>query len=51
MCGIAGYIGKKNISSQLVGALKLLEYRGYDSAGVAVLNENKICVSKACGNI
>ncbi|MEA1937078.1 MAG: glutamine--fructose-6-phosphate transaminase (isomerizing) [Patescibacteria group bacterium] len=52
MCGIAGYIGKNNASDFLLGALKRLEYRGYDSAGMAVLGENKIlnCV-KAVGKI
>lgn len=38
MCGIVGYIGHRNASEFLVGGLKRLEYRGYDSAGVAVVN-------------
>ena len=41
MCGIAGYIGKNQASSFLLDALKRLEYRGYDSAGMAVLGEDK----------
>ena len=36
MCGIVGYIGNKNTQSVLVEGLKKLEYRGYDSAGIAV---------------
>ena len=52
MCGIAGYIGKNGASDFLLSALKRLEYRGYDSAGMAVLGENKIlnCV-KSVGKI
>jgi len=42
MCGIAGYIGKNNASDFLLGALKRLEYRGYDSAGMAVLGGDRI---------
>lgn len=41
MCGIAGYIGKNEASGFLLDALKRLEYRGYDSAGMAVLSEDK----------
>ena len=37
MCGIVGYIGQKNAQSILLEGLKRLEYRGYDSAGVATL--------------
>ena len=39
MCGIVGYIGYKQASNILVEGLKKLEYRGYDSAGVAILND------------
>ena len=38
MCGIVGYIGPKNAAAVLMQGLHRLEYRGYDSAGVAVLN-------------
>ena len=40
MCGIVGAIAKQNVVSTLVEGLKRLEYRGYDSAGVAVLDAN-----------
>lgn len=48
MCGIAGYIGKKKASEILLNSLRRLEYRGYDSCGIAVLNE-KIEVRKDAG--
>jgi len=41
MCGIVGYIGKRNSLSILIDGLKRLEYRGYDSAGIAVINESE----------
>ena len=47
MCGIVGYLGNKQASSFLIEGLSKLEYRGYDSAGVAVINEWKFKVSKA----
>ncbi len=48
MCGIAGYIGKRKASEILLNSLRRLEYRGYDSCGIAVLNE-KIEVRKDAG--
>ena len=51
MCGIVGYIGTKNTSEILIDGLKELEYRGYDSAGIAILDNNKIDVYKAIGKI
>lgn len=51
MCGIVGYVGKKEVLSVLIDGLKKLEYRGYDSAGVAVLCDNKIYVERASGKI
>jgi glucosamine--fructose-6-phosphate aminotransferase (isomerizing) len=49
MCGITGYIGCREAAPVLLGALKKLEYRGYDSAGVAVLEGNRLQVCKAKG--
>ncbi len=40
MCGIVGYIGKKNVIPIMIEGLKRLEYRGYDSSGIAILNKN-----------
>ena len=50
MCGIIGYIGKRNPVEILIEGLKKLEYRGYDSAGVA-LKGNTIQVIKSVGKI
>lgn len=51
MCGIVGYIGKKEASQILVGGLSKLEYRGYDSAGIAVINNGIIEISKCKGRL
>jgi len=51
MCGIVGYIGKKNACPILIKGLEYLEYRGYDSAGIAILNGNKIEVYKKKGKV
>ncbi len=51
MCGIVGYTGRKNTVKFLLDGLKELEYRGYDSAGIAVLNEENIDVFKALGKL
>ena len=51
MCGIVGYIGKKETTKILLDGLKELEYRGYDSAGIAVLHGNEIDVFKAVGKL
>ncbi len=39
MCGIVGYTGKQSVAKQILDALELLEYRGYDSAGMAIVDE------------
>ena len=51
MCGIVGYIGTKNATPILVQGLKRLEYRGYDSAGIAVIENGKIEVKKDKGRV
>jgi glucosamine--fructose-6-phosphate aminotransferase (isomerizing) len=51
MCGIVGYIGKRNVISILVDGLKRLEYRGYDSAGVAFWDKEGIRVFKIAGKV
>ena len=51
MCGIIGYIGKENPKEFLIEGLKKLEYRGYDSAGIALKNKNEIQIIKSVGKI
>ena len=51
MCGIMGYVGPRPASPIILQGLKRLEYRGYDSAGVAVANDGKIEVRKAAGKL
>ncbi|MEA2099541.1 MAG: glutamine--fructose-6-phosphate transaminase (isomerizing) [Campylobacterota bacterium] len=51
MCGIVGYIGKNDTKKVLLDGLKELEYRGYDSAGIAVLNNGKFDSYKATGKL
>ncbi len=51
MCGIVGYIGKEEVKDILVDGLRELEYRGYDSAGIAVLQDNEIKSYKAVGKL
>ena len=51
MCGIVGYIGHQDALPIIIGGLEKLEYRGYDSAGVAVFEEGKIKVTRALGKL
>ena len=52
MCGIVGYVGEKNAQDFLVSGLKRLEYRGYDSAGLATISDkNEVTLIKAKGKI
>ena len=51
MCGIVGYIGARNAAPVLLEGLRKLEYRGYDSAGIALLSEGEISISKVTGRV
>jgi len=51
MCGIAGYVGSRDSADVLIGALSKLEYRGYDSAGIAVSENGSIKVKKCQGRL
>src|SRR6266849_2219299 len=51
MCGIVGYIGPKRVVPVIIEGLRKLEYRGYDSAGIAVVNGTKLEVRRAPGKL
>ena len=51
MCGIVGYLGKQNAAGILLEGLKRLEYRGYDSSGLAVIEKNNIHVTRRVGRV
>ena len=46
MCGIVGYIGSRDARPIILNGLKRLEYRGYDSAGLAIINDGQLEVRK-----
>ena len=51
MCGIVGYIGKANVCEILLNGLRRLEYRGYDSAGLAVISGGRMHVARSVGKV
>ncbi|MES2623978.1 MAG: glutamine--fructose-6-phosphate transaminase (isomerizing) [Pseudomonadota bacterium] len=51
MCGIVGYIGARDATPIIINGLKRLEYRGYDSAGIAVVSNNNLAVRKDAGKL
>ena len=51
MCGIVGYVGNKSACDVLIGGLKRLEYRGYDSAGIAVIDHGHLSILKDKGKV
>jgi len=51
MCGIVAYLGEKTAQPILIEGLKRLEYRGYDSAGVALLGSGAIKIKKCSGKV
>ena len=51
MCGIVGYIGKHKAAAIIVEGLKRLEYRGYDSAGIAIFEDGQLKVAKKAGRV
>src|SRR5438552_14257613 len=51
MCGIVGYVGHRDVRPLLLAGLEKLEYRGYDSAGISVLDGDRIEAVRAVGNL
>jgi glucosamine--fructose-6-phosphate aminotransferase (isomerizing) len=51
MCGIVGYVGSKPVVSVIINGLRKLEYRGYDSAGIAVVRDNQVLIRRASGKL
>ena len=51
MCGIVGYLGNKSAKDIVIKGLKRLEYRGYDSSGIATMESNKLVITKTSGKV
>ena len=51
MCGIFGIVSNGNVVDKLIGGLKSLEYRGYDSAGIAIIKNNQLKIIKKVGKV
>ena len=51
MCGIVGYLGNKSAKDVVIKGLKRLEYRGYDSAGIATIEAKKLTITKTSGKV
>ena len=51
MCGISGLIGRADITKKLYNSIRNLEYRGYDSCGIAVLSDGQIKIKKNIGAV
>ena len=51
MCGIVGYVGKRDVTPVLIEGLHRLEYRGYDSAGLAVISRGRLQLTKTAGRV
>ena len=51
MCGIVGGVGRINLREYLISGLKKLEYRGYDSAGIAYAEDGKVILEKVAGRV
>ena len=51
MCGIVGYVGKRDTTDILLSGLQRLEYRGYDSAGIALVQGGRVHVLKTPGKV
>ncbi|MBV9165034.1 MAG: glutamine--fructose-6-phosphate aminotransferase, partial [Solirubrobacterales bacterium] len=51
MCGIVGYVGRREVRPLLLAGLEHLQYRGYDSAGISVLDGPRVDAVRAVGNL
>ncbi|HEX9116672.1 MAG TPA: glutamine--fructose-6-phosphate aminotransferase, partial [Anaerolineae bacterium] len=51
MCGIVGYLGPSNAAEIILDGLRRLEYRGYDSAGIAVIQDGEIAIRRDVGKL